>query len=738
MTRNAAASLTLDIRSAPCVADKDNAAAHALSIARGAWLRDRALALVAALVLCLAAAWPIMPACAADQTVAAETTAARHADPVVPARSDEIDRVADTVEELASRSPAIVRSLPELPAATAAAWHGLDRSESGGRTAASFGELLLLSIAVLVAVDLLVGLALRGSMKRLIGGETVPAGMTATLGAAGLEFLRPLAVAIASRVLLRTLFGDAGPQTLLAASVLDAVVAVVVIRFLLEVLLRPGWPPGRLVPVEDGQAVRLKTGLTAVAVLARVGQVWAALLTSDPRLPGVLLVTAFVIPVAYAWLVWTKRDVFGTWLGRLFGSGSPGAVSVGTRFWVGAMGIVVAIVLLLRLYAALADRPEVPFGTMATVTAMILLLFGETLVRWVQKHPEASTGRSDVEARLLRSGARLARVIMIIAAAGYLARVWLVDALALVPADEWPAASRHWWFAGATAFAGFLAWEVVNFVSGAYLTPAEAEAPEGAPALTGSGSRIRTLVPLLRAAMLALIVVVFSLAVLAMLGVNITPLVAGASILGLAISFGSQTLVRDIITGVFYLAEDAFRVGEYIDCGKAKGTVEGFALRSLRLRHQSGQLHTIPFGQLGQVTNFSRDWSTIKINMRFARDTDLEALRKATKKISQQILDETDYAPDFIDPLKMQGVSEILDDALVITFKFTVTPRRPSEIQREAVRRLLTQLPAAGIRFAAASPTYIQVALPGDMQTAPAPRPDAATGPATPVAGTAS
>src|SRR5204862_3371532 len=115
------------------------------------------------------------------------------------------------------------------------------------------------------------------------------------------------------------------------------------------------------------------------------------------------------------------------------------------------------------------------------------------------------------------------------------------------------------------------------------------------------------------------IVVLALLTILSQLGVNITALVAGASVIGLAISFGSQTLVKDIVSGVFYLVDDAFRVGEYIDAGKAKGTVEGFTLRSLKLRHQNGQVHTIPFGQLGQITNFSRDWITVKFNLRFAR-----------------------------------------------------------------------------------------------------------------------
>jgi small-conductance mechanosensitive channel len=635
---------------------------------------------------------------------------------------DDLDQFADMVEELAGRAPGVFRSVPGLPAATSAALTDLDRSGEGGRSAASFLRVLAGWLIALVLIDLLIGFAIKGPGRRLMGEGSGTAGLGATVKAALLELLRPVAVLLVSRVGLGVAFAGAGNQTLLAATALDAVVVVIAFRFLLEVFLRPTWPAARLARVDDGQAHRLKWGIILVAALARVGQVWGALLAGSASLPAQLLVTAAVMPIAYGWIVWSRRDVFGTWLGRLFGSGSPAAVARGTHAWVLGMGLLVALVLLLRVYAALADRPAVPFGTMATLTIVILLLFGETLVRWVQGHPDAATGRSDVEARLLRSGARLARVVMLLAAAGFLARVWIVDSLSLVSADDWPSASRHWWLAAVTAFVGFIAWEVINFVSQAYLAPSATGATDTPPA-TGAGSRAKTLAPLLRAALLTLTVAMFGLAVLSILGVNITPLVAGASILGLAISFGSQTLVKDIITGVFYLAEDAFRVGEYIDCGKAKGTVEGFALRSLRLRHQSGQLHTIPFGQLGQVTNFSRDWATIKINLRFPRDIDLDKLRKAAKKIGQQLIDETDYAADFIDPLKMQGVTEVLDDVLVIGFKFTVIPARPSEIQREAMRRLLTDLPKAGLRFAAATPTYIQVTAPGGPVPAPIPEP---------------
>ena len=172
---------------------------------------------------------------------------------------------------------------------------------------------------------------------------------------------------------------------------------------------------------------------------------------------------------------------------------------------------------------------------------------------------------------------------------------------------------------------------------------------------------------------------------------------------GLAISFGSQTLVRDIVSGIFYLADDAFRVGEYIDCGKAKGTVEGFTLRSIRLRHQNGQIHTIPFGQLGQITNFSRDWSTLKFNLRMTRDTDLEKLRKVTKKVGLAMLEDPELKNDFLEPLKLQGVADIVDNATVMRFKTTVRPIRPSYIQREAIKRLIAAFKDAGLDFASAT-----------------------------------
>src|SRR6185437_15711504 len=274
-------------------------------------------------------------------------------------------------------------------------------------------------------------------------------------------------------------------------------------------------------------------------------------------------------------------------------------------------------------------------------------------------------------------------------AAVTIAETWGVEVLGLVSPDQWEQITRSSRTAAITLFLAYVLWELFKYATDPYMarTPRNpAAAIADGDATASPASRISTMMPLLR--MTAAILIVFLAVVIALedFSVDVMPLIAGASIFGIAISFGSQTLVRDIVSGIFYLTDDAFRVGEYIDCGKAKGTVEGFTLRSIKLRHQNGQVHTIPFGQLGQITNFSRDWLTVKFNLRFARNTDIEKLRKAAKKIGQEMVEEVpEIKSEILAPFKMQGVADIIDNALLVRFKFTARPGNPAMIQREAV-----------------------------------------------------
>jgi small-conductance mechanosensitive channel len=283
-------------------------------------------------------------------------------------------------------------------------------------------------------------------------------------------------------------------------------------------------------------------------------------------------------------------------------------------------------------------------------------------------------------------------------------------------AEEWAVHDRGAKIAAITLVAIYAFWRFVRFRMDSYIAanplPSADAAADPEDEVKVAASRLRTLMPLLRALAGSVILVVGGLLVLSELGINITPLIAGASVFGLAVSFGSQSLVRDVVSGIFFLAEDAFRIGEYVDCSKVKGTVEGFSVRCLKLRHQNGQLHIVPFGQVGHITNFSRDWTVVKFNLAFAPGTDVELLRKTVKKIGTDMMEEPAFKPILMQPLKMQGVVDIKDSSLIVRFKFMARPKNPSAIQRMGVRRMYEQLPKVGIQFA--TPT-VPFAIPGLM-----------------------
>jgi small-conductance mechanosensitive channel len=190
------------------------------------------------------------------------------------------------------------------------------------------------------------------------------------------------------------------------------------------------------------------------------------------------------------------------------------------------------------------------------------------------------------------------------------------------------------------------------------------------------------------------------LTILAGLGVQIMPLIAGAGIFGIAIGFGSQTLVKDVLSGVFYMMDDAFRVGEYIQSSSYKGTVESFSLRSVRLRHQRGPVYTVPFGQLGAIQNMSRDWAIEKMTLNVTYDSDVELARKLVKKIGLELAEDPEFAADTLQPLKMQGIDNFGDYAIVLRMKLMTRPGTQFGIKRRALMMIKKAFEENGIKLA--------------------------------------
>ena len=511
-------------------------------------------------------------------------------------------------------------------------------------------------------------------------------------GAAGLMALDIgywAVMAASAYVLVEILFHGDHHQSLMMVAILWAFVRWRLFVLLLDIVLRPRLPAYRLIAMSDGAALQVKW-IIALATLAGIFgiSVMPVLLRAGLPIPAgqvIVLVQGVIVAAGGLLALWRYKASH-------VATGTARTLTV--RIWVGFGAAAIAAtwfawsisVLLLEFSIFHSLVATLRIAGLAYVLDMLLGLSSHsTRVQFLQ--------------RSITAAAALAIGIVT-------AQVWLVDELEILTSAQWAPIRRSLISAAVTLFVGYVGWRYLHHWTEKRLRAASAGiGPESDDEAIEPASRLTTALPMLRILAGITILVVAALLALSQLGVEITPLLAGAGVFGLAISFGSQALVRDIVSGIFFMFDDAFRVGEYIDTGRLKGTVERISLRSVRLRHQNGQVHTIPYGQLTSITNFSRDWQTVKFNLRLARDADIEKVRKTAKKVGLELKADPDFGKELILPLKMQGVAEIADTALVVRFKFTVKPSNPSWVQREYLKRLYRAFEAEGIAFASGAIT---------------------------------
>jgi small-conductance mechanosensitive channel len=226
-----------------------------------------------------------------------------------------------------------------------------------------------------------------------------------------------------------------------------------------------------------------------------------------------------------------------------------------------------------------------------------------------------------------------------------------------------------------TGFVGYVAWGLLNAAIARHI-PEEAETEaRGSEGDAQTSTRLTTVLPLLmRFAQISIAAIVVMVA-LSALGVNIGPLLAGAGIVGIAVGFGAQTFVRDVVSGFFFLLDDAFRRGEYVDIGRVMGTVERINMRSMVLRHHLGPLHTVPYGEI-----------------------------------------HPELGKDFIEPFKSQGVKAMEESAMIVRGKFMAKPGKQFSIRKELYNRVQKAFQENGIEFAH---RRVTVDLPSDIDLSP-------------------
>ncbi|MEX0809189.1 MAG: mechanosensitive ion channel family protein [Dongiaceae bacterium] len=481
---------------------------------------------------------------------------------------------------------------------------------------------------------------------------------------------------------------------LLSIVLYEALVALLVER-LFNLLSAPVIAQRPLTGYQPGAARRLYWIALAVTILlVLVGAISRVLVLVAAPMPAIvaLLVPLSALPIfLLIAIIWANRARIRDALERSLGGQYRAALIAAP---------ILATAHLLALWILLIDalfRHQDQIGN--RILASLLLALLAPLVTFALGGIIARHYRSDIVMENLRETEDVSPQVMRIMRAAWVvlavlivygtAAIWEIDLKAYLGLGS--AAVKAVFNVAIVILLGFVAWSlIVNAIDRSLRRAAE----EGA---TPRAQRMKTLLPLLRRFLQFVLFSIVVMVLLSSIGIEIGPLLAGAGVVGLAIGLGAQQTIADILAGVFFLLEDSFRVGDYVEVGNIRGNVEGISMRSLKLRHHRGAVHTLPFGQMKSLTNYTRDWALMRLEFSVAPNTDIGLVKRIIKGIAKDLSEDPVMGPSFIEPLKSQGIRSVADGAVVIGVKFIAKPNEQFVIRREAYQRIIDAFNENGI-----------------------------------------
>ena len=215
-----------------------------------------------------------------------------------------------------------------------------------------------------------------------------------------------------------------------------------------------------------------------------------------------------------------------------------------------------------------------------------------------------------------------------------------------------------------------------------------------------ANARAQTMMPLIRNVLFVAIFIIALIVALANMGMNVTPLLAGAGVIGLAIGFGAQSLVADLITGLFIIIEDSLAIDDYVDVGGHLGTVEGLTIRTVRLRDIDGIVHTIPFSEIKSIKNYSREFGYAIFRVAIPYNMEIDDAIKLMRDVGQKMRSDPLQRRNIWSPLEIQGVESFESGSAVLRARFKTAPIKQWEVSRAFNLSLKRHLDAAGLDLA--------------------------------------
>lgn len=514
---------------------------------------------------------------------------------------------------------------------------------------------------------------------------------------------------------------------------LISMAGAVIARFLFS----PVEPTLRLVPMSDSTAVYLYIWSRRLTVVA----VWSYMLLQTALLLGLpyagYLVAAKVLGLILTTLVivlilQSREAVARRIRGHAPSEGGRRIVPGVVRGRIAEIWHVLAIVYLAGLYVVWALNIPGGFYYVARATVITLLVIaavaaGET---WL---PRLFNRLAGLDARLLTRypmiAARANRyiplfrcvVVYVVRIAAFLVilAAWRVDVGGILFGDTGRDVLGRLADIAIVLVIALVAWEITSGLITAHLNRRDQEGQ----AIIRS-ARIRTLLPLIRNALMILISMMATLIVLSEIGVDIAPLLAGAGVVGLAIGFGAQSLVKDVITGAFFMFEGTINIGDVVDLGGKSGQVEGMNIRSIRLRDLNGSVHTINFGSVTTVTNLTREFSFYVVDVKVSYQYDPKDVMEVLRQTGQEMRADPTFKHDILDDIEVFGVETFADTSFIVRSRIRTRPIRQWDVGREFNRRLKHNLEKRGIVQAVpGAPPFVSPLQPQQAQPAPAPAP---------------
>jgi moderate conductance mechanosensitive channel len=614
-----------------------------------------------------------------------------------------------------------------------------------GQIANEYTRALWIQVAYSLVIVFGVGLVAEWTVRRLLA-RVLPRAPAPTrkrvavrlLLVAGALMIEALPVAVFAGAAIAALALTIPPFAMARYALWDLIQATIAVRLILTVakaVLVPVYADDNLIPASEETRNYLLIWARRFTCWGILGYALAAA-TWWLGVPGgvyalLLKISALVLAILGVVFILQNRAVVACCI-----AGSDKAESAGlsrVRRRLAEIWHILAIVYVGAIYLAYALRVEGGSGFIlrATLVSLVVIVGARLLVRFIEQlSARGFAVAPDLKARFPELEKRTNRYLPILT--GLSAAGIYVFAFLLV-LQAWDVRSFAWFetgfgrqTAGALLSIGLVlaialaVWELFSAAIERQLAGLDAH---GAP----SRARRRTLLPLLRTTLLCVIVSIAGLTILSQIGISIAPLLAGAGVIGVAVGFGSQALVKDVITGIFILVEDQMAVGDVVDLGKEhKGVVEAISIRTIRLRDQTGAVHTVPFSEVTTVKNMTKDfaYAVARITVAYREDTD--RVTEILRQVCDELNADTELQPWILDPFDYQGIDSLDESSVALVLRVRTVAGKQFVVGRALNRLIKIAFEKHGI--AMRDPAPMLLASPTNSQVNAAPDDQAQTG----------